>query len=191
MTSICAPPARRATRRRGSVAAPAARISDINAGNALRANLGLGVPCGSTPGRTMWAMPATADSESHRHRATHDPRPKATSASSCASPGPALSTRASPSPTMTPGVFRPVNEIGRRASSGGIAQPAVPDWPRQRGGHRGVVTNRLGDQCGDVDDQRDAAVAEDGRARNPRDVADQMAEWLDDDLLFADQALDD
>src|SRR4051812_13884942 len=45
------------------------------------------------------------------------------------------------------------------------------------------------DERGHVDDQGNGAVAQDRGAGEPRDVADQVAERLDDNLLLAEQAI--
>src|SRR5579864_777962 len=51
--------------------------------------------------------------------------------------------------------------------------------------------DRLRHERCDVHDEGNAAVTEDGRARDARNVPDQMTQRLDHDLLLADQAIDD
>src|SRR4051812_26695789 len=46
------------------------------------------------------------------------------------------------------------------------------------------------DECGDVDDEGDGPIPQNRRAGEPWDVADQVAERLDDNFLLAEQAID-
>jgi hypothetical protein len=46
------------------------------------------------------------------------------------------------------------------------------------------------EQCGDVDDQSDAAVGEDRRRREAADLPEDAVERFDDGLLRADELVD-
>src|SRR5687768_3507298 len=79
--------------------------------------------------------------------------------------------------------------VGSRAVSkqGGASVLVMPS-------SRGVVRRALADQPGEaagIENQPDAAVAQDGAAGDAANALEGAAERLDDDFLLADQLVDD
>src|SRR5579859_3588417 len=73
----------------------------------------------------------------------------------------------------------------------GMRAPVFLCARRVRFANGRAVAHRLVDERAHIHDERDAAVAQDRRARHTRDVAHEVAQGLDDDLLLPDQPVDD